>query len=104
MTRYESLTDAVGDTPLVGLPNLSPRWEGENRVRLCDARKHFGRASAIVGNVRRADHLLARRGRLEPGCRHRQAVGRAVPRLGDALSLSLIHISEPTRRTPISYA
>jgi cysteine synthase len=34
MSRYESLTDAVGDTPLVGLPRLSPAWEGENPVRV----------------------------------------------------------------------
>ncbi|GAY17925.1 PLP-dependent cysteine synthase family protein [Mycobacterium sp. shizuoka-1] len=27
MTRYGSLVQAVGDTPLVGLPRLSPRWE-----------------------------------------------------------------------------
>ncbi|CAN5368666.1 cysteine synthase [soil metagenome] len=27
MTRYESLTEAVGGTPLVGLPRLSPRWQ-----------------------------------------------------------------------------
>jgi [CysO sulfur-carrier protein]-thiocarboxylate-dependent cysteine synthase len=26
MTRYESLADALGGTPLVGLPRLSPRW------------------------------------------------------------------------------
>ena len=26
MTRYDSLVQAVGSTPLVGLPNLSPRW------------------------------------------------------------------------------
>src|ERR1700760_3002791 len=34
MTRYDSLTDALGDTPLVGLPRLSPRWDGEHPVRL----------------------------------------------------------------------
>jgi cysteine synthase len=34
MTRYGSLLEAFGDTPLVGLPNLSPRWDGENPVRL----------------------------------------------------------------------
>ncbi len=34
MSRYESLTEAVGDTPLVGLPRLSPKWEGENPVRV----------------------------------------------------------------------
>jgi cysteine synthase B len=34
VTRYDSLIDALGDTPLVGLPRLSPRWEGEHPVRL----------------------------------------------------------------------
>jgi [CysO sulfur-carrier protein]-thiocarboxylate-dependent cysteine synthase len=28
MARYDSLLDSLGHTPLVGLPNLSPRWEG----------------------------------------------------------------------------
>ena len=27
MTRHASLLQAVGDTPLVGLPRLSPRWD-----------------------------------------------------------------------------
>lgn len=37
MTRYGSLVQAVGDTPLVGLPRLSPRWDdtdGGPHVRL----------------------------------------------------------------------
>ena len=34
MARYDSLLDALGDTPLVGLPHLSPRWTGEFPVRL----------------------------------------------------------------------
>lgn len=34
MSRYESLLDALGDTPLVGLPTLSPRWDGPEPVRL----------------------------------------------------------------------
>ncbi|KAA0102993.1 PLP-dependent cysteine synthase family protein [Mycolicibacterium sp. P1-5] len=36
MTRYSSLLQAVGDTPLVGLPRLSPRWDDGDRphVRL----------------------------------------------------------------------
>jgi [CysO sulfur-carrier protein]-thiocarboxylate-dependent cysteine synthase len=35
MTRYDSLLDSLGHTPLVGLPNLSPRWSGtELDVRL----------------------------------------------------------------------
>ena len=34
MARYESLLDAVGDTPLVGLPRLSLRWDGPDAVRI----------------------------------------------------------------------
>jgi cysteine synthase B len=34
MARYDSLLDAVGDTPLVGLPRLSLRWGGPNPVRI----------------------------------------------------------------------
>jgi [CysO sulfur-carrier protein]-thiocarboxylate-dependent cysteine synthase len=29
MTRYESLLAALGNTPLVGLQRLSPRWDDE---------------------------------------------------------------------------
>src|SRR5690349_10981873 len=32
--RYDSLIEATGDTPLVGLPRLSPRWAGVAPVRL----------------------------------------------------------------------
>lgn len=34
MTRYDSLVDSLGHTPLVGLPTLSPRWNGEDHVRI----------------------------------------------------------------------
>ncbi len=34
MTRYESLIEALGNTPLVGLQRLSPRWDEEPHVRL----------------------------------------------------------------------
>jgi cysteine synthase B len=37
MTRYDSLLGALGNTPLVGLPRLSPRWDSrpnEPHVRL----------------------------------------------------------------------
>ncbi|HXA10686.1 MAG TPA: hypothetical protein VNW93_00605, partial [Mycobacterium sp.] len=27
MTRYDSLLQALGDTPLVGLQRLSPKWD-----------------------------------------------------------------------------
>lgn len=34
MARYESLLEALGDTPLVGLRRLSPRWDDQPHVRL----------------------------------------------------------------------
>ncbi|ALR11184.1 cysteine synthase B [Mycobacteroides saopaulense] len=34
MTRYDSLLQALGNTPLVGLQRLSPVWDGDPHVRL----------------------------------------------------------------------
>ena len=148
MARYDSLLDACGGTPLVGLPRLSPTVpEGAPPVRLwakledrnptgsikdrpalyhgargragrpappgrhdpgADQRKHrylaghggeaarlpaglrdagerVRRAGATAPDVRRGDHLLAGRGRLQPGGRHREADRRRASRLGDAL-------------------
>src|SRR5258707_2592427 len=34
MTRYESLIEALGNTPLVALHRLSPRWDDDLHVRL----------------------------------------------------------------------
>jgi [CysO sulfur-carrier protein]-thiocarboxylate-dependent cysteine synthase len=34
LTRYDSLLQAVGNTPMVGLQRLSPRWNEEPHVRL----------------------------------------------------------------------
>jgi cysteine synthase B len=34
LTRYDSLLEALGSTPLVGLQRLSPRWDDEPHVRL----------------------------------------------------------------------
>jgi cysteine synthase B len=69
MSRYDSLTEAVGDTPLVGLPRLSPRWAGENPVRLwakLEDRNPTGsikdRAALAMVRAAEAD------GRLTPGC------------------------------------
>jgi [CysO sulfur-carrier protein]-thiocarboxylate-dependent cysteine synthase len=69
LTRYESLTEAVGDTPLVGLPRLSPRWDGDNPVRVwakLEDRNPTGsikdRAALAMVNAAEAD------GRLTPGC------------------------------------
>jgi len=34
VARYDSLLEALGNTPLVGLQRLSPQWNGEPHVRL----------------------------------------------------------------------
>jgi [CysO sulfur-carrier protein]-thiocarboxylate-dependent cysteine synthase len=67
--RYDSLVDAVGDTPLVGLPRLSPRWDGADPVRLwakLEDRNPTGsikdRAAMAMVRAAEAD------GRLTPGC------------------------------------
>jgi cysteine synthase B len=69
VVRYDSLTDATGDTPLVGLPHLSPRWTGEEPVRLwakLEDRNPTGsikdRAALAMIRAAEAD------GRLTPGC------------------------------------
>ena len=67
--RYDSLTDALGETPLVGLPRLSPRWDGDRPVRLwakLEDRNPTGslkdRAALYMVRAAEAD------GRLTPGC------------------------------------
>ena len=72
MARYDSLIDALGDTPLVGLPRLSPRWEASadgEPVRLwakLEDRNPTGsikdRAALAMVRAAEAD------GRLTPGC------------------------------------
>ena len=69
MTRYDSLLDALGDTPLVGLPNISPRWAGAHPVRLwakLEDRNPTGsiKDRAALAMVRAAE----KDGRLLPGC------------------------------------
>jgi cysteine synthase len=69
VTRYESLLDALGDTPLVGLPHLSPRWNGDEPVRLwakLEDRNPTGsiKDRAALAMVRQAEAD----GRLTPGC------------------------------------
>jgi cysteine synthase B len=72
VTRYDSLADAVGSTPLVGLPRLSPRWDAvgdQPAVRLwakLEDRNPTGsikdRAALAMVTAAEAD------GRLTPGC------------------------------------
>ncbi|MDP9093890.1 MAG: cysteine synthase [Actinomycetota bacterium] len=69
MARFDSLIDALGDTPLVGLPRMSPRWQGENPVRVwakLEDRNPTGsiKDRAAVAMVRAAEAD----GRLTPGC------------------------------------
>ncbi|MDT4997565.1 MAG: [CysO sulfur-carrier protein]-thiocarboxylate-dependent cysteine synthase, partial [Pseudonocardiales bacterium] len=69
MTRYDSLLEATGDTPLVGLPRVSPRWEGPRPVRLwakLEDRNPTGsiKDRAALAMVRAAEED----GRLTPGC------------------------------------
>ena len=66
--RYGSLLEAVGNTPLVGLPNLSPRWDGERSVRLwakLEDRNPTGSVKDRVAFAMIAD--AERSGRLAPG-------------------------------------
>jgi cysteine synthase B len=69
MARYDSLLDALGDTPLVGLPRLSPRWDGPDPVRLwakLEDRNPTGsiKDRAALSMIRAAEAD----GRLRPGC------------------------------------
>jgi [CysO sulfur-carrier protein]-thiocarboxylate-dependent cysteine synthase len=69
MARYDSLLDALGDTPLVGLPRLSPRWDGENPVRLWAKLEDRNPTGSIKDRVAHAMIRAAEvEGRLTPGC------------------------------------
>jgi [CysO sulfur-carrier protein]-thiocarboxylate-dependent cysteine synthase len=69
MARYDSLIDALGDTPLVGLPHLSPRWEGANPVRLWAKLEDRNPTGSIKDRAALAMIDAAEAsGRLTPGC------------------------------------
>ena len=66
--RYGSLLEAVGNTPLVGLPNLSPRWDGEPSVRLWAKLEDRNPTGSVKDRVAFAMIAEAERsGRLAPG-------------------------------------
>ena len=68
MSRYDSLLDALGDTPLVGLPRLSPKWDGENAVRLWAKLEDRNPTGSIKDRAALAMIDAAERdGRLTPG-------------------------------------
>ncbi|HST46618.1 PLP-dependent cysteine synthase family protein [Jatrophihabitans sp.] len=72
MTRYDSLADAVGGTPLVGLPRLSPRWDsgsGQPAVRLWAKLEDRNPTGSIKDRAALAMVAAAEAdGRLTPGC------------------------------------
>jgi cysteine synthase B len=72
VTRYDSLADAVGSTPLVGLPRLSPRWDAESgqpTVRLWAKLEDRNPTGSIKDRAALAMVAAAEAdGRLTPGC------------------------------------
>ncbi|MGO4444008.1 cysteine synthase [Mycobacterium sp. 2YAF39] len=71
MTRYDSLTQALGNTPLVGLQRLSPRWNGEDggpHVRLWAKLEDRNPTGSIKDRpALRMIEDAERRGVLQPG-------------------------------------
>jgi cysteine synthase len=69
MTRYDSLLDSLGRTPLVGLPRLSPRWTGERPVRLWAKLEDRNPTGSVKDRPALAmvEHA-EREGLLQPGC------------------------------------
>ncbi|ORV83556.1 cysteine synthase [Mycolicibacterium iranicum] len=72
MTRHESLLDALGNTPLVGLPRLSPRWDdaadGTPHVRLWAKLEDRNPTGSIKDRpALRMIEDAEREGRLQPG-------------------------------------
>jgi cysteine synthase B len=70
MTRYESVLDACGDTPLVGLPRLSPNWDGDGEpVRLWAKLEDRNPTGSIKDRAALSMIAAAEaEGRLTPGC------------------------------------
>jgi len=69
MARYDNLLESLGDTPLIGLPVLSPRWEGEHPVRLWVKMEDRNPTGSVkdrpaIFMIEQAE----RDGRLSPGC------------------------------------
>ncbi len=68
MTRYDSLIQALGDTPLVGLQRLSPRWHEQPHVRLWAKLEDRNPTGSIKDRpALRMIEDAERRGVLQPG-------------------------------------
>jgi cysteine synthase len=70
MTRFDSLLEACGNTPLVGLPRLSPRWDHPDApVRLWAKLEDRNPTGSIKDRAALAMIAAAEAdGRLTPGC------------------------------------
>ncbi|BCK58147.1 PLP-dependent cysteine synthase family protein [Nocardia wallacei] len=69
MARYDSLIDTLGNTPLVGLRRLSPKWDGADHVRLWAKLEDHNPTGSIKD--RPALRMIERAeadGTLRPGC------------------------------------
>jgi [CysO sulfur-carrier protein]-thiocarboxylate-dependent cysteine synthase len=68
VTRYDSLVQALGNTPLVGLKRLSPRWVDEPHVRLWAKLEDRNPTGSIKDRpALRMIEDAERRGILQPG-------------------------------------
>ncbi len=68
MARFDSYIDTLGNTPLVGLPRLSPRWNGSNPVRLWAKLEDHNPTGSIKDRpALRMIEQAERDGRLTPG-------------------------------------
>jgi [CysO sulfur-carrier protein]-thiocarboxylate-dependent cysteine synthase len=68
LTRYDSLLAALGNTPLVGLQRLSPRWHDEPHVRLWAKLEDRNPTGSIKDRpALRMIEEAERRGLLRPG-------------------------------------
>jgi cysteine synthase B len=72
MARYDSLLDSLGNTPLVGLPALSPRWDrtaNEPHVRLWAKLEDRNPTGSIKDRpALQMIEQAEKDGRLKPGC------------------------------------
>jgi [CysO sulfur-carrier protein]-thiocarboxylate-dependent cysteine synthase len=68
VTRHDSLLRALGNTPLVGLQRLSPRWDDEPHVRLWAKLEDRNPTGSIKDRpALRMIEDAERQGRLQPG-------------------------------------
>jgi [CysO sulfur-carrier protein]-thiocarboxylate-dependent cysteine synthase len=68
VTRHDSLLRALGNTPLVGLQRLSPKWDDEPHVRLWAKLEDRNPTGSIKDRpALRMIEDAERQGRLEPG-------------------------------------